>query len=100
MQKPPFGSKFKIPKNKLKSILQFIYTCSVQKSAPKNTNYSKNDTILKIGNHVKAIAHAKSSLWVKNLNSRKHVIIHATNPLELFPAKKPLQNRIIIFDPK
>ena len=49
-----------------KSILQIIYSCSVQKIAPKNTKYSRNETILKIVNHPKAIAHAKSSLSVKN----------------------------------
>ena len=32
-----------------KSILQIIYSCSVQKIAPKNTKYSRNESILKIG---------------------------------------------------
>ena len=49
-----------------KSFLQITYGCSVQKTAPKNTKYSRNETILKIGRHAKAIANAKSSLWVKN----------------------------------
>ena len=49
-----------------KSILQIIYSCSVQNSAPKNTKYSRNETILKIGHHAEAIAFAKISLWVKN----------------------------------
>ena len=49
MQNPNFGSKIKIPKNMSKSMLQIIYTCSVQKTAAKNTKYSTNDTILKIG---------------------------------------------------
>ena len=66
MQNPHFGSKIKIPKNMSKSILQIIYSCSVQKTAPKNTKYSRNESILKIGHHAKAIAHAKSSLWLKN----------------------------------
>ena len=48
MQNPHFGSKIKIQKNMSKSILQIIYSCSVQKTAPKNTNYSRNETILKI----------------------------------------------------
>ena len=64
--KSSLWSKIKIPKNMSKSRLQIIYSCSVQKSAPKNTKYSRNVTILKIGHHAKAIAHAKSSLWVKN----------------------------------
>ena len=63
---PHFGSKIKITKNMSKSILQIIYSCFVQKTAPKNTKYSRNESILKIAHHAKAIAHAKSSLWVKN----------------------------------
>ena len=49
-----------------KSLLQIIYSCSVQKAARKNTKYSRNETIFKISHHAKAIAFAKSSLWVKN----------------------------------
>ena len=52
-----------------KSILQIIYSCSVQKTAPKNTTYSRNETNAKnISKTIpqKAIAFAKSSLWVKN----------------------------------
>ena len=49
-----------------KSILQNIYSCSVQKTARKNTKYSRNKTFLKIGHRAKAIAFAKSSLSVKN----------------------------------
>ena len=66
MQNPHLGSKFKIPKNMSKSILQIIYSCFVQKTATKNTKYSRNETILKIDHLAKTIAHAKSSVWVKN----------------------------------
>ena len=66
MQNPHFGSEIKIPKNMSKSILQIIYSCSVQQNARKKRKYSRNETTLKIGHHAKAIAHAKSSLWVKN----------------------------------
>ena len=65
MQNPHFGSKIKIPKNLSKSILQIIPSCSVQKTAPKNTKYSRNESILKIGHHAKAIAHAKSHFGSK-----------------------------------
>ena len=75
-----------------KSILQISYSCSVQKNARKNTKYSRNETILKIGHHAKAIAHAKSSLWVKNYNSKKHVTIHSTNHLHLLSAKNRSKN--------
>ena len=51
MQNPYFGSKIKIPKNMSKCILQIIWSCSVQKTAPKNTKYSRNESILKIGHH-------------------------------------------------
>ena len=64
--KSQFGSELKIPKNMSKSILQLIYSCSVIKTARKNLKYSRNERILKIGYHAKAIAHAKSLLWVKN----------------------------------
>ena len=76
-----------------KSILQIIYSCSLQKTAPKNTKYSRNDTIFKIAHHPKTIAHAKSSLWVKNLNSKNHVKIHSTNHLQLFSAKTRSKNQ-------
>ena len=32
-----------------KSILQIIYSCSVEKTGPKNTKYWRNESILKIG---------------------------------------------------
>ena len=50
-----------------KSILQIIYSCSVQKTGPKNTKYLRNESILKIGHHAKAIAFAKSSFWCDKL---------------------------------
>ena len=34
-----------------KFILQIIYSCSVRKTAPKNTKYSRNESILKIGHY-------------------------------------------------
>ena len=66
MQNPHFASKIKILKNISKSIFQIFYSCSVQSTGPKNTKYSRNESILKIGHHAKAIAHAKSSLWLKS----------------------------------
>ena len=35
-----------------KSILQMISSCFVQKTTPKNTKYSINESILKIGHRV------------------------------------------------
>ena len=83
MQNPHFGSKIQIPKDMSKSILQIVYTCCVQKTAPKKTKYSRNETILNIGHYAKTIAHAKFSLFGQKLNSKKHVKIHSTNYLEL-----------------
>ena len=74
-----------------KSILQIIQSCSVQKTRPKETRYSRNETILEIGHHAKAIAHAKCLQWVKTLNSKKYVKIHSTNHLQLLCAKKHLK---------
>ena len=65
MQNPHFGLKIKIQKNLSKSILQIIYTSCVQKTARKNTKYSRKESISKISHHAKGIAHAKSSFWVK-----------------------------------
>ena len=45
-----------------KTILQEHWSCSVQKTAPKNTKYSRNGTILKIDHLAKAIAFAKWSV--------------------------------------
>ena len=49
-----------------KSILQIICSFSMQKIAQKNTKYSRNEPILKMGHYAKAIAFEKSLLWVKN----------------------------------
>ena len=72
LQNCHFGSKIKNANNMRKTILQEHRSCSMQKTAPKNTKYSREETILKIGYLAKAIAHAKAkafaklSLWVKN----------------------------------
>ena len=91
-----YGSKIKIPNNKSKSIVQIISSSCVQKTLATNTKYSRNETILKIGHHERAIAHAKSSLSVKNSDLKKHVKINSTNHFELFCAKKPLQTTLNI----
>ena len=54
------------------SILQFIYSCSVQKTAPKNTKYSRNESILKIGHHAyKGYSPCKILALAKNLKFKK-----------------------------
>ena len=49
-----------------KTVVHQQYSCSVQKTAGKNTQYSRNETILKIGHLAKAIALANWSVWIKN----------------------------------
>mgnify|MGYP006964575796 FL=1 len=44
-------------------ILQQLYSWYVQKTAPENTKYSRNETILKIGHLATALAHAKAKAF-------------------------------------
>ena len=88
MQSPHFGSKIKIPKNMLKSILQIIQSCSVQKTTSRNTKSSRRQTILKINHHqCKGYSPCKILTLAQKLKSQKHVKIHSTNHLQLFCAK-------------
>ena len=69
MQDGHFGSKIKNAKKVQKTIARGHESCFVQKTAPKNNKYSKNESVLRMaknGHNAKAIAHAKCSLWVKN----------------------------------
>ena len=65
MQNGQFGSKITNCKNMRKTILQEQHSCSVQKTARKSTNYSRNETILKIVPLAKAIAHARAIAFAK-----------------------------------
>ena len=48
------------------TFLQTHSSCSMQKTAPKNSSYSKKKSILKMAkNGHNAKAHAKYSVWVK-----------------------------------
>ena len=55
-----------------RKVVQEDYSSSVQKTNGKNTKYSRNETIFKIGHPAKAIVHARAiglakwSVWVKN----------------------------------
>ena len=82
LQNPHFGSKVKILKNMSKSILQIIYSVSVQKTAGKNTKFLINETILKIGHHAKAIGlqtlHFGSKIKIpKNMSKSILLIIYS-----------------------
>ena len=68
-----FGSKIKIPKNMSKSILKIIPNSPVQKTAPKNTKYSRNESILKIGHHAcKGYSPCKILTLVQKLKLEKN----------------------------
>ena len=75
------------------TILQGQYRCFVQKTAQKNTKYSNNKTILKIGHLEKGIAHAKAialpkwSVWDKNFKWQKHAKNHSTRTQKLLCGK-------------
>ena len=59
MQNGQFGAKNFFSKNMPKINLQEEFTCSMQKTAGKNSQYSRNETILKIDHFGKSIGHAK-----------------------------------------
>ena len=69
----------------------------MQKTAAKNTKYSRNETILKIGNLAKAIDFAKWSVWVKNFKWPKTFAKNdSTSTLELFCAKNRCKKHQIL----
>ena len=95
LQNGQFGSKIKNAKNMRKPILQEHYSCSVQKIVRKNTKYSRNETILKIGHLAKALAYVKAiglAIWsvsAKNKKCQKHAKTNSTRTLEFFCGKNP-----------
>ena len=69
----------------------------MQKTVGKNTKYSRNKTILKIGYLAKAIVHAKAIAFEKMVSlGQKHAENDCTRRLELFCAKKPLEKTLNI----
>ena len=57
------------------TFLQTLSSCSMQKTAAKNSQYSKNESFLKMvknGHNAKSIAHLKYSFSVKRQNCLKH----------------------------
>ena len=84
MQNGQFGSKNFSFKNMPKMNLQEQLKCSVQKTARKNSQYSRNETILKIEHFGKSIAHAKWAVWVKNFFLEKYAENESTRTIKLF----------------
>ena len=70
LQNGHFGSKMKNAKKKPKNVFTRHCSCSMQKTTRKNSWYSENETILKIGKNGQQatviINLAKWSLWTKN----------------------------------
>ena len=80
-----------------KSILQIIYSCSVQKTAPKNTKYSRNKTILKIGHHAcKRYSLCKIITLGQKLKFQKTCQNPFYKSFKVVLCKKPLQKTLNI----
>ena len=58
-------SKIKNAKHMQRTIVEEHRSVSKQKIPPKPTKYSKNETILKIGQPAKSIAHANAQAYEK-----------------------------------
>ena len=63
----------------------------MQKTAGRNSQYSRNETILKIDHIGKSIARAKWAVWVKSFFLQKYTENESTRTIKLFCAKKRLQ---------
>ena len=97
MQNPHFGSKIKIPKNMSKSILQIISSCFVQKTAPKNTKYSRYESILKIGHHAcKGYSPCIILTFVQKLKLQKPCQNPFFKSFRIVLCKKPLEKTLNI----
>ena len=97
MQNPHFGSKIKSPKNISKSILKIIWSCSVQKTAPKNTKYSRNESIWKINHYAcKGYSPCKILTLAQKLKFQKTCQNAFYKSFGVVLCKKPLQKTLNI----
>ena len=67
--------------------LQEELSCSVEKAAGKNCQYSRNETIFKIEHFAKCVAQAKWGVWVKKFFLQKYAENESTRTIKLFCAK-------------
>ena len=81
------AQKLKWPKTCEKRFYKDVRVVHCKKTAGKNTIYSRNKTIVKIGHLAKAIDFARWSAWLKNSNGQKRAKKDSTSTLELFCAK-------------
>ena len=97
MQNPHFGSKIKIPKNMSKSILQIIYSCSLQKTASKINKYSRNESIFKICHYAcKGYSPCKILTLAQKLKFQKTCQNPFYKSFTVVLCKKPLQKTLNI----
>ena len=75
--------------------VQEQFSCSVQKTAGKDSQYSRKETILKIDHFGKSIAHAKWAVWVKNFFLEKYAENESTRTIKLFCGKNCLKKQPI-----
>ena len=91
MQNRHFRSNIKIPKNISKSILQIIESCSVHKTAPKSTKYSRKEILLKIGHHAcKGYSPCKMPTLAQKLKFQKTCQNPFYKSFRVLLCKKPL----------
>ena len=80
-----------------KCILQIIWSCSVQKTAAKNTKYSRNESILKIGHHAcKGYSLCKILTLGQKLKFQKTCQNPFYKSFRVVLCKKPLQKTLNI----
>ena len=97
MQNPHFGSKIKIPKTCQNPFYKSFTSCSVQKTAPKNTKYSRNESILKIGHHAcKGYSPCKILTLAQKLKFQKTCQNPFYKSFRVVLCKKPLQKTLNI----
>ena len=84
------GQKLKWPKTCEKRFYEHIRVVLCKKLHIKNTKYSRNESILKIGHLAKAIDFAKWSVWVKSKNGKKHAKKRFYDHIRVVLCKKPL----------
>ena len=90
------GEKLKWLKTCQKRFYKHVRVVLCKKTAAKNTKYSRNETILKIGHLAKAIDLPKWSVWVKTSNGKKRAKNDSTSTLELFCAKNRCKKHQIL----
>ena len=89
------AQKFKWLKTCEKRLYKRVRVVLCKKTAGKNTKYSRNETIWKIGHLAKARDFAKWSVWVKNSKGQTRSKNDSTSTLELFCAKNRLKKHQI-----